>query len=88
LIINHLSIKTHETTGNKPAKLEMIKKPNMNKPHQPKRTEYNPQSLHNPTGKCMNQQKRMSLIINHLHPKTHETTGNKPAKLAINNNPS
>jgi hypothetical protein len=29
LIINHLSIKTHETTGNKPAKLEMNNKPKM-----------------------------------------------------------
>jgi hypothetical protein len=28
------------------------------------------------------------LIINELSIKTHENTGNKPAKLAINNNPS
>jgi hypothetical protein len=27
-----------------------------------------------------NLQKRTTLIINHLHPKTHEITGNKPAK--------
>ncbi len=27
-----------------------------------------------------NLQKLIPLIINHLHPKTHETTGNKPAK--------
>jgi hypothetical protein len=31
LIINHLSIKTHEKTGKKPAKLEMKNKPNMNR---------------------------------------------------------
>jgi hypothetical protein len=30
-------------------------------------------------------QKRIPLIINTLHPKTHETTGNKPAKKEMNN---
>jgi hypothetical protein len=33
LIINHLSIKTHENTGNKPAKPEMNNKPNMTPNH-------------------------------------------------------
>jgi hypothetical protein len=28
------------------------------------------------------------LIINHLHSKPHETTGNKPAKLEMKNNPN
>jgi hypothetical protein len=32
LIINELSFKTHETTGKKPAKLEMKNKPNINLP--------------------------------------------------------
>ncbi len=35
-----------------------------------------------------NQQKRIPLIINHLHPKTHETTGNKPAKPEMTNKPN
>jgi hypothetical protein len=55
LIINHLSIKTHENTGNKPAKpisshsflataTEMINKPNMNhKPQHPNTA--NPENL-------------------------------------------
>jgi hypothetical protein len=34
LIINHLSIKTHENTGNKPAKPEMSNKQNMTQTHQ------------------------------------------------------
>jgi hypothetical protein len=31
LIINDLSFKTHETTGKKPAKIEINNKPNMNR---------------------------------------------------------
>ena len=93
MIVNELSAKTHEITGNKPAKLEINNKQNMTMISQ---YPYNP-----PTENQINQMnqwfrqkllenaclpdKRIVLIINDLSAKTHEITGNKPAKPEINN---
>jgi hypothetical protein len=42
LIINNLCTKTHENTGNKPAKPEMNNKPNMNRNNHKHLHPYNP----------------------------------------------
>jgi hypothetical protein len=71
LIINELSIKTHETTGKKPAKQEINNKPNMTTAHQ----HINPLHVNqknqinqsfrqtNPTGKCIQTGKMNSIDI-------------------------
>jgi hypothetical protein len=80
LIINDLAAKTHETTGNKPAKPESplqatthlntkFNIPNPESDIQPETTSKTAPIPENET----------PLIINELNPKTHETTGNEPA---------
>ncbi len=80
LIINDLSSKTHETTGNKPAKPESPQQPLTTQKPQPTATQNHPQA---PTatfaGKTTLPENETPLIINDLSIKTHETTGNKPA---------
>jgi hypothetical protein len=50
-------------------------------PHSPKREA----TLQKQPANASNRQKRMPLIIKELSAKTHETTGNKPAKLEMIN---
>ena len=67
----------------------MTNKPNMTRNNQT--TESNKTSTVATTPNLqihVNLQKRIVLIINHLHHKTQETTGKKPAKPEMNNNPN
>jgi hypothetical protein len=86
LIINELDAKTPKNTGNKPAKpetfLEGLRKAFLqNQPQNPNCE--NPQTTSNTAPLPENE---TSLIINELDAKTHENTGNKPAKPATQEN--
>ena len=80
LIINDLSTKTQETTGNKPAKPESRLQPPTTLNTQPTL----PHNQHQATGATFADntplpENETPLIINDLHTKTPENTGNKPA---------
>jgi len=72
--------KIPKITGNKPAKQESPLHPHTTPNTQPTTPENHPQAT---TAVFANNtplpENETPLIINHLHPKTHETTGNKPA---------
>jgi hypothetical protein len=79
LIVNDLSSKTHETTGNKPAKPVSHLQP----PTPPIPQATTPQNQPKATtstfaGNTSLPENETPLIINDLHPKTTENTGNEP----------